>query len=63
MGDAHIYSDHMEALKEQLTRKPRSFPELEIKKPKGGSIDGWQVEDFVVHGYEPHSSIPMKMSV
>lgn len=63
MGDAHIYTDHIEALKTQLTREPRPFPELEIRREKGGDIDGWQVEDFIIKGYEPHKSILMNMSV
>lgn len=63
MGDAHVYVDHVGALRTQLEREPREFPELEIKREKGGSIDGWSVEDFVVKGYEPHKTIAMKMSV
>ncbi|RKF76672.1 Thymidylate synthase [Golovinomyces cichoracearum] len=63
MGDAHVYADHVEALKTQLARDPRPFPEIEIKKEKGGSIDGWLVDDFLIKGYEPHKSISMKMSV
>ncbi|KAF2455078.1 thymidylate synthase/dCMP hydroxymethylase domain-containing protein [Lineolata rhizophorae] len=63
MGDAHVYADHVDALCVQLKREPRAFPELEIKREKGGSIDGWQMGDFEVKGYEPHKSIAMKMSV
>ncbi|KAF4555517.1 Thymidylate synthase [Elsinoe fawcettii] len=63
MGDAHVYLDHVEALKVQLERVPRSFPELAIEKEKGCDIDGWKVEDFKVIGYDPHKSIAMKMSV
>ncbi|RCI08657.1 hypothetical protein L249_4643 [Ophiocordyceps polyrhachis-furcata BCC 54312] len=63
MGDAHVYLDHVEALEEQLKREPRPFPELHIGREKGGSIDGWNAEDLVVRNYEPHKSIPMKMSV
>ncbi|KAL2822931.1 thymidylate synthase [Aspergillus granulosus] len=63
MGDAHVYLDHVDALKTQLEREPRAFPRLEIPKEKGGSIDGWQAGDFVIQGYEPHGSIAMKMSV
>ncbi|TKA79051.1 Thymidylate synthase [Cryomyces minteri] len=63
MGDAHVYLDHVEALETQLTREPRDFPELQIVREKGGSIDGWAVEDFVVKGYDPHKGIAMKMSV
>lgn len=63
MGDAHVYADHVDALRVQLEREPRDFPELEIKREKGGSIDGWKVEDFEVKGYNPHKTIAMKMSV
>ena len=63
MGDAHVYVDHVEALKVQLTREPRAFPGLEISREKGGDIDEWKLEDFVVKGYEPHKGIAMKMSV
>ncbi|PYH88709.1 thymidylate synthase [Aspergillus ellipticus CBS 707.79] len=63
MGDAHVYLDHIDALKTQLQREPRAFPELEITRPTGGSIDGWKAADFVVKGYEPHGPIAMKMSV
>jgi thymidylate synthase len=63
MGDAHVYADHVDALKVQLEREPREFPGLEITREKGGSIDDWKVEDFVVKGYEPHKGIAMKMSV
>ncbi|KAH0544285.1 Thymidylate synthase [Glutinoglossum americanum] len=63
MGDAHVYLDHVEALETQLEREPRDFPMLEVKRDPGGSIDGWQVEDFAVKGYNPHKGITMKMSV
>lgn len=63
MGDAHVYMDHREALEEQIQREPRDFPTLELGKEAGCSIDGWQVEDFKVVGYEPHKGIAMKMSV
>ncbi|KAL2840890.1 thymidylate synthase [Aspergillus pseudoustus] len=63
MGDAHVYLDHIDALKTQLEREPRAFPQLEIPREKGGSIDGWQAGDFVIKGYDPHGSIAMKMSV
>ncbi|TQV96702.1 hypothetical protein V2A60_002917 [Cordyceps javanica] len=63
MGDAHVYLDHVDALKVQLEREPRDFPTLEIGREKNGSIDGWKAEDFVVKGYDPHKTIAMKMSV
>ena len=63
MGDAHVYADHVDALKVQLEREPRDFPTLDIKREKGGSIDGWSMEDFEVKNYNPHKIIAMKMSV
>ena len=65
MGDAHVYLDHVEALKEQLTREPREFPTLRIdRQDRGeGNMDGWKVEEFVVEGYRPHQGVKMKMSV
>ena len=63
LGDAHVDLDHVDALQSQLEREPRDFPTLEITREKGGSIDGWKAEDFVVKGYDPHKSIAMKMSV
>ncbi|KAF1976344.1 bifunctional dihydrofolate reductase-thymidylate synthase [Bimuria novae-zelandiae CBS 107.79] len=63
MGDAHVYVDHVDALKVQLEREPRDFPTLKIKKEVGCSIDGWKAEDFEVIGYKPHPTIAMKMSV
>ena len=63
MGDAHVYMDHVDALKVQLEREPREFPELRILREYGKSIDGWKADDFEVVGYKPHASIAMKMSV
>ena len=63
MGDAHVYLDHVDALKIQLERIPRDFPDLNILDHHEGSIDGWKAEDFEIKGYKPHASIPMKMSV
>jgi len=63
MGDAHVYLDHVDALKVQLEREPRDFPALKISRDAGCDIDGWKAEDFEVVGYSPHPSISMKMSV
>lgn len=65
MGDAHVYLDHVEALKEQLTRTPRDFPELRIRRDDQGKgvMDGWRLEEFEVIGYKPHATLKMKMSV
>ena len=63
MGDAHVYLDHVDALKIQLERIPRDFPGLKILDHHEGSIDGWKAEDFEIIGYKPYANIPMKMSV
>ena len=63
MGDAHVYLDHVDALKIQLERIPREFPDLKILNHHEGNIDGWKAEDFEIIGYKPYASIPMKMSV
>ncbi|KAL9001512.1 MAG: hypothetical protein Q9169_000087 [Polycauliona sp. 2 TL-2023] len=63
MGDSHVYLDHVDAVKVQLEREPREFPELIMNRESGGTIDGWKAEDFEVKGYKPHPSIGMKMSV
>lgn len=55
-GDCHIYSNHMEAAEEQLSRKPRPFPRLIVKR-KPASIFGYQLEDFELDGYDPHPPI------
>ncbi len=58
--DAHIYMNHIEGLKEQLTRTPKPRPRLEIiRKP----IDQLAFEDFSLVGYEPHSAIKFEVAV
>ncbi|KAK2462319.1 hypothetical protein APHAL10511_005625 [Amanita phalloides] len=64
LGDAHVYRDHVGALEEQLKREPRPFPRLRWAREEGiESIDDFRADDVVVEGYDPHPSIPMKMSV
>lgn len=58
--DAHIYENHIDGLKEQLTREPRELPRLEIAdKP----VDELTYEDFTLHDYNPHSSIKFEVAV
>lgn len=65
LGDAHVYVDHIDALKGQIERAPRDFPELRIKRDDAGkeNVDGWRSEDFEIVGYKPHAGVKMKMSV
>lgn len=59
-GDAHIYLNHIEQARLQLTRDPRPFPTMRLLR-KPGSIDEYRIEDFEVEGYDPHP--PLKADV
>lgn len=61
IGDTHIYLNHVDALKEQLTRSPKPFPLLHVKSKK--NIDDFTFDDLTLEGYEPHRSIAMEMAV
>ncbi|KND03432.1 thymidylate synthase [Spizellomyces punctatus DAOM BR117] len=72
MGDAHVYNDHVEALKAQLARKPRPFPKLYIWGNGSTSttvdemvkeLEAFEWERLNLVGYEPHPKITMNMSV
>ena len=63
IGDAHVYLNHLEPLKEQLKREPREFPKLKFKEQKYERIEDFKVEDFIVEGYNPYPKISMKMAV
>lgn len=62
MGDTHVYSNHVEALKVQLEREPRPFPTLKINSDVR-DIDSFKLSDFTIEGYEPHAKIAMDMAV
>lgn len=62
LGDAHIYSNHIEQVKTQLQREPRPLPTLNIKR-KVTDIDDFKFEDFEIVGYDPHPHIPGKVAV
>jgi thymidylate synthase len=61
-GDAHIYLDHVDLIKEQLSREPRKLPKLLIKR-KVDSITDYKYEDFEVVDYDPWPAIKGKVSV
>lgn len=56
LGDAHIYSNHLEQVKLQLTREPRPLPEMKIN-PDKMDLFGFDYEDFILEGYDPHPHI------
>ncbi|MHA2788435.1 thymidylate synthase [Corynebacterium sp. S7] len=60
-GDCHIYNDHVEQVKEQLSREARPYPQLKLNK--AASLFDYSFEDFVVEGYNPHPKIAAPVSV
>jgi dihydrofolate reductase/thymidylate synthase len=62
IGDAHVYVNHVDALREQLKRSPRPFPRLLIN-PAVKDIDGFKYDDFTVEGYQPDAAVKMQMAV
>ncbi len=61
-GDAHIYANHFEQARLQLTRAPRPLPKLVIKN-KRQSIFDFEFEDFEIVDYDPHPHIKAEVSV
>lgn len=61
IGDAHLYSNHLEQMQEQLTRNVRQLPTLMIKE--GISIFDLEVADITLEGYTPHPSIKAPIAV
>ena len=61
-GDAHIYSNHFDQMKLQLTREPRKLPIIKINK-EVKSIFDFKFEDFVLEDYNPHPHIKGKVAV
>ena len=61
-GDAHIYRNHFDQIKEQLSREPRPLPRM-VLNPDVKSIDDYKYEDFTLEGYDPWPSIKGEVSV
>ena len=61
-GDAHIYSNHVEQAKLQLSRDPRPLPQMRIN-PDVKSIFDFQYEDFTLENYDPHPHIKADVAV
>jgi thymidylate synthase len=62
MGDVHVYTNHIDALKKQIVRTPRPFPTLNILR-KITNINDFTIDDFELIGYNPHPTIKMTMAV
>ena len=61
-GDAHIYSNHFDQMKLQLSRKPRKLPTIKVNKEVKDIFD-FKFEDFILENYDPHPHIKGKVAV
>ncbi len=62
LGDAHLYSNHLDQMAEQLTREPKSFPTLILNTEKTSIFD-FDMEDIQIENYHPHPSIKAPIAV
>ena len=62
LGDAHLYSNHLEQARRQIAREPHSPPRLVIRRERR-QIDAFEFDDFEFTGYEPHGHIPATIAV
>ncbi|MGE7153366.1 thymidylate synthase [Methylorubrum rhodesianum] len=61
-GDAHLYANHLEQTRLQLTREPKALPRLRLN-PEVRSLFDFRFEDIVIEGYEPHPAIRAPVAV
>lgn len=61
-GDLHLYKNHIDQAREQLTREPRNFPKM-ILNPAVRRLEDFRFEDFVLEDYDPHPVIKAPIAV
>ena len=62
LGDAHLYANHVEQAREQLTRSPRALPTL-VLNPAITALEDFRFEDIAIEGYDPHPAIRAPVAV
>ena len=62
LGDAHLYRNHLDQARLQLTREPRTLPELTLN-PEVKDLFAFRYEDIEIAGYDPHPHIKAEVSV
>ncbi|MFH1263767.1 MAG: thymidylate synthase [Pseudomonadota bacterium] len=62
LGDVHLYKNHLEQARLQLSREPKPLPRMKIK-PTVRSLFEFKFDDFTLEGYDPHPAIPAPISV
>ena len=61
-GDLHLYANHVDQAREQLSREPRPCPQMRLN-PEVKTIDGFTYEDFELVNYDPHPAIKAPIAV
>jgi thymidylate synthase len=62
LGDAHLYLNHVDQAREQLSRTPRALPHVRLN-PAARDMFGFRYEDFALEGYDPHPAIKAPIAV